>query len=706
MLATGEEYYRRFEQTACALGQSPGGFARPRLLDHHGLLVFAVHPAERVGDLADGCVGLDRGEDGREKIFGASGAAIEFGEGRFRPRGVAPGAKRLKASYLRTLDFRVDRKRRNLPGVFRNEVVYAGNNLFLLFNRALEIVGGALNFVLHETAFDRAYHASHGSYFFEVLFRPSFDFVGQSFNGIGACDRVNRVRDPGFVRDDLLRAQRNERGLLGRQRQSFVHRIGVQRLASAEDRGQRLNRHADDVVFGLLRGERRTGRLRMESQQQRTRILGVEPVAHDPCPQTPRRAELRDLFEQIAVGIEKERKLRRELVDWQPRIECRLDVGHSVGEGESDFLNGAGAGFANVIAGNRNGIPFGQVVAAPRKDVRYDAHGVLHRVNVRAARDVLLEDIVLDGAGKLPKARALPLCDGHVEAKEDRGRRIDGHRGRNFFKRNAVEKYLHVLERVDRHSDLAHLAERQRMIRVHADLRGQIEGDRKAHLALVEQVAVALVRFDGAPEACILAHGPETAAIHGRINAARVGKFARETERLFGMRASERVGRVQAFDRQARERRELRFALLGCSGLRLAVSHARPVSPGEDLLPVRRHYHEATPGRSQLPGAAKRTDREGHEKQAHNNRNADEPMRKVAGPGAERRIQPAEGQQSEGGANDLVKNLFDNPPEPAKPLCFRGNGCHSRSRGHNRILAHNRPQSGASPVPTDRKRGL
>jgi len=38
-----------------------------------------------------------------------------------------------------------------------------------------------------------------------------------------------------------------------------AHRIGVQRLASAEDRGQRLNRHADDVVFGLLRGERRTG---------------------------------------------------------------------------------------------------------------------------------------------------------------------------------------------------------------------------------------------------------------------------------------------------------------------------------------------------------------------------------------------------------------------------------------------------------------
>src|SRR5262250_2864874 len=118
MLATGEEYYRRFEQTACALGQSRGGFARPRLLDHHGFLVFAVHPAERVRDLADGCVGLDRGEDGREKIFGATRAAIEFDECRVRIGEVAPGAERLKASDLRTLDFRVDRKRRNLPGLF------------------------------------------------------------------------------------------------------------------------------------------------------------------------------------------------------------------------------------------------------------------------------------------------------------------------------------------------------------------------------------------------------------------------------------------------------------------------------------------------------------------------------------------------------------------------------------------------------------
>ena len=79
--------------------------------------------------------------------------------------------------------------------------------------------------------------------------------------------------DAGFVGDDLLRAQRDQRGVFGGQRESFVERIGVQRLAAAEHRGQRLNRYAHDIVFGLLRGERRAGGLRVEAQQQRARIV-------------------------------------------------------------------------------------------------------------------------------------------------------------------------------------------------------------------------------------------------------------------------------------------------------------------------------------------------------------------------------------------------------------------------------------------------
>src|SRR6516162_479984 len=78
------------------------------------------------------------------------------------------------------------------------------------------------------------------------------------------------------------------------------------------------------------------------------------------------------------------------------------------------------------------------------------------------------------------------------------------------------------------------------------------------------------------------------------------------------------------------------------------------------------------PSRLQLPGATKRTDGEGAEKQGDHDRNPDQPVRSVAGPGTEGGIHPANRQEREGGANGLVKNLFGNPPEPAKSAQFLG----------------------------------
>ena len=64
------------------------------------------------------------------------------------------------------------------------------------------------------------------------------------------------------------------------------------------------------------------------------------------------------------------------------------------------------------------------------------------------------------------------------------------------------------------------------MVGVQADLRWKIEGYGEAGLAFAEEVAVALVGFDGGAEAGVLAHGPEAAAVHGGVDAAGVGEFA------------------------------------------------------------------------------------------------------------------------------------------------------------------------------------
>src|SRR6185436_2554517 len=115
--------------------------------------------------------------------------------------------------------------------------------------------------------------------------------------------------------ENLLRAQRERGGLFGGQRPCFVERISVQRLRSAEDGGERLERRARDVVVRLLRGQRASRRLRVEAHRLRARQLRAEALLGDVIPDAARGAVLRKLFEEVVVRVEKEGELRRKLVD-------------------------------------------------------------------------------------------------------------------------------------------------------------------------------------------------------------------------------------------------------------------------------------------------------------------------------------------------------------------------------------------------------
>ena len=91
--------------------------------------------------------------------------------------------------------------------------------------------------------------------------------------------------------------------------------------APPHDRRQRLDRHADDVVLRLLRGQRRAAGLRVEAQRERLRVRGAEALVHDPRPQPPRRPELRHLLEEVVVRVEEEGQPRPELVRREPRLD-------------------------------------------------------------------------------------------------------------------------------------------------------------------------------------------------------------------------------------------------------------------------------------------------------------------------------------------------------------------------------------------------
>ena len=105
--------------------------------------------------------------------------------------------------------------------------------------------------------------------------------------------------------------------------------------------------------------------------------------------------------------------------------------------------------------------------------------------------------------------------------------------------------------RIDRHADFSDFAHARGMIGIQPNLRRQIERHGKPRLAFAKQIAVPLVGFSGAGEARVLAHGPEAAAIHGGINAARVGKFAGVAQRFFRAPRAQIFRGIKSLERQA-----------------------------------------------------------------------------------------------------------------------------------------------------------
>ena len=76
-------------------------------------------------------------------------------------------------------------------------------------------------------------------------------------------------------------------------------------------------------------------------------------------------AVLRDLFEEVTVGVEEERHLRCELVDRHPPPRDHLvAVGDAVHERERHLLGGVGAGIAEVRAGNGDRVETRDLVRA------------------------------------------------------------------------------------------------------------------------------------------------------------------------------------------------------------------------------------------------------------------------------------------------------------------------------------------------------
>lgn len=70
---------------------------------------------------------------------------------------------------------------------------------------------------------DRPDHAAQVVQPTKVLQRRLFETIREAFDIIGAAQGIDAVGDLAFLRNDLLRAQRQFHRALGRQRERFVH---------------------------------------------------------------------------------------------------------------------------------------------------------------------------------------------------------------------------------------------------------------------------------------------------------------------------------------------------------------------------------------------------------------------------------------------------------------------------------------------------
>jgi biotin carboxyl carrier protein len=141
-----------------------------------------------------------------------------------------------------------------------------------------------------------------------------------------------------------------------------------------------------------------------------------------------------------------------------------------------------------VVAADADRVPLRELAGTELEDVRDEPHRGARREDVGPARDVLLQDVVLRRPGDARPGDPLAFRRRHVEGEEDRGGRVDRHRGAHLAQRDPREEGLHVDERGDRDPDPSDLPLGLGGVGVVAHLGRQVEGDREPGLALLEQV--------------------------------------------------------------------------------------------------------------------------------------------------------------------------------------------------------------------------
>ena len=323
------------------------------------------------------------------------------------------------------------------------------------------------------------------------------------------------LEDVGLEREHLLHSQRPLLIPRSGKAQRLVPRRQLDRPRACPFRqrdAEHLEHDALHVVLGLGLGQAQRVHLHAVAEPACLRVLDAVALDADAVPHLGHRPQLADLLDEPDPGVDEERDRREHAAE---AIGCDLSrVAHRVEHADrrrhrvGDLLHRRGARFLQVVRADVDRVPSRRVLSAPGDHVDDQTARRTWWEYVRAARQVLLDDVVLRRPAQLVGAGALLLGVGDIQRQQPRGRGVDRHRRVHLPGRNAVEQHAHVAQVTDRHADLADLAFRHRGVGVVADLRGQVERDREAGLALGEVVAVELVRCASRRVARVRPHQP------------------------------------------------------------------------------------------------------------------------------------------------------------------------------------------------------
>jgi len=217
--------------------------------------------------------------------------------------------------------------------------------------------------------------------------------------------------------------------------------------------------------------------------------------------------------------------------------------------------------------------------------VRDQVQGGLRRDHPLLLGDELLQHVVLECAADRLTGHALLVGQRDVHRVDDGRGGVDREGGRDLVDVDAVEEDLHVPQRVDGDALAADLARAHRVVRVDPHKRRHVEGRRQPGLALVDEVVEPLVGLLGGAEPGELPHRPGAAAVHRRVDAARVRRLPGEPQILVVLHVRDVLGGVQPVDLVVGDGHEL-LPPLATLEERLERLLGPAVVPGPDLREV------------------------------------------------------------------------------------------------------------------------